>query len=120
MDYSETQLAHGRTVLRHALAWREMNPRAWGYACAIALKDAKGGRRVGSQRLVEIIRARDFTDEAGRPTKVNNDFSPIFARLLIVEHPEVAPFVERRESVYDAIMCDVLPPSCTDCGVRHA
>lgn len=119
MNYSEPQLAHGRTVLRHALAWREMNPRAWGYACAIALGDARNGKRVGSQRLVEIIRAHDFTDEAGRPTKVNNDFAPIFARWMIAEHPEVAPFVERRESVYDLLLRDMLPPSGRDSGGRH-
>lgn len=102
--YTPEQLDRAESTLNRFYQWREDNPQAWAFAEAIALNKAARGQRVSVRALVEAIRAHDLADVDGRPPKPNNDYAPIVARVLIIEHPEVSPHVERRRSVYDALL----------------
>ena len=102
--YTPEQLDRAESTLNRFYQWREDNPQAWAFAEAIALNKAARGQRVSVRALVEAIRTHDLADVDGRPPKPNNDYAPIVARVLIIEHPEVSPHVERRRSVYDALL----------------
>lgn len=85
-----------------AREWADRNPDAWGAMVAIATEHAAEGRRIGTQDLIERIRWHDFTSTDGTRTRINNNLSPALARLLVAEHPEVAPYVHLRKSKFDA------------------
>lgn len=102
--YTPEQLKRGRLKLLDAQAWRKDNPRAWHYIVRYALDAAANGRRLGGQEVVEAVRAHDFTDEYGRPTRVNNDHAAVFVRLLVAEYPQLDTLIERRASVFDLLM----------------
>lgn len=102
--YTDEQLDRARHTLHDAITWQGENPRAWDFIVRTALDLGANGKRIGAQRLIEDVRARDFTDELGMPTKTNNNYAPVFARLLVYEHPHLLPLVELRSSAIDAIM----------------
>lgn len=102
--YTPEQLDRAESTLNRFYKWREDNPQAWAFAEAIALNQAARGQRVSVRALVEAIRAHDLADVDGRPPKPNNDYAPIVARVLIIEHPEVSPHMERRRSVFDVLL----------------
>lgn len=102
--YTAAQLDRAETILNRFYQWREDNPSAWEYMEAIALNKAAQGQRVSARALIETIRAHDLTDVDGRPSKPNNDYAAAMARTLTIEHPEIAPHVERRSSIYDVLL----------------
>lgn len=91
-----------RAVLREARAWTENNPGAWAYIERRALEEAGAKRRVSVSRLVEEVRALEWTPRDGGRFKVNNSFQAAFSRMLADEHPEVRRYIEQRRSRFDA------------------
>lgn len=89
------------TVEIRANEWIGLNPDLWERLEAHCLNEAAHERRISVQWLIEDVRAHDYVNRIGDPCKVNNSFAPIFARRLIKEHPELAPFIETRRSIYD-------------------
>lgn len=102
--YSPEQLRRGKLTLSHAMLWRKFNADAWGYIVRLALDLVARGEHFGAQYLVECVRSKAFVDSFGNDTKTNNSFAPIFARWLVLEHPETRPFIELRRSVYDVLI----------------
>lgn len=109
-QFTDSQLARGRRKLIQFHQWRYDNPRAYEYGVSYALACHENGQHVGGSGIVEAIRSKDFTDEHGNPTRTNNDYAPIIARLIVVEHPHMRGSLEMRSSVYDAF----IPTDTTD------
>lgn len=103
-QYTEDQLERGRKTLRRAERWRRNNPRAWAAIEARAARLAAKGERIGVQHLIEEMRWKDYTDVRGDPTRTNNSYQPVFARWLCLENPACARLIERRPSVFDALL----------------
>ena len=102
--YTPEQLDRAEDMLHRFWQWRETNPAAWAFAEVFALDKAARGQRVSARAIIEAIRARDFADVSGRPTRTNNTHAAILSRVLTIEHPEITPHVERRVSVYDELL----------------
>lgn len=81
--------------------WIEQNPDVWARFVTRCLWDAAHDRRISVQYLIEDVRKHDYVNRIGDPCKINNSYSPIFARKLIEQYPELRPFIEIRRSVYD-------------------
>lgn len=113
--YSSEKLDHAKKTLNRFMRWRESNMGAYTYAERHALLLHNRGERIGAQALIELIRNKDFWDADGRPTTINNGFSPILARVLISEHPELQESIELRRCIYDVI----LGGAASDIDVRH-
>lgn len=102
--YSTLQLDRAQKTLDRFMRWRENNMGAYVCAERHALLLHNRGERIGAQALIELIRNKDFWDADGRPTTINNGFSPILARVLISEHPELRESIELRRCIYDVIL----------------
>ena len=89
------------TVEIRAREWRKLNSDVWAKFERHCLNEAAHERRVSVKWLIEDVRAHDYVNRIGDPCKINNSFAPIFARMLIHDHPELAHFIETRSSVYD-------------------
>ena len=108
--YSNRTIENGRRVLREAAKWQRPTPPAWSYIVREALRLAAEGKRIGVQRLIEYVRAHDFADTEGKPTKTNNSFVPVFSRQLVRKYPRLSDYIERRASVFDVIGVGECPP----------
>lgn len=104
LDERKEAIERAKKKLADAKYWVLTNPRAWRYMADTAMHQAAEGKKVSGRQLVENVRKRDFADTYGAPTKVNNNYTPIFARLLVAEHPQLAKHVEFRRTVLDEIM----------------
>ena len=80
--------------------WIENNPAAWNYMVSQAVKSANAGRRFGIGALCEHVRWHMFA-KGDENFKLNNNYRAHFARRIIAEHPEVAPYISTRGSVLD-------------------
>lgn len=88
-------------VLHGAREWVKLNPKIWQKWTGAALDAARHERRVSIGLLMEQTRSCDHVNGNGDLTLINNDYSPIFARLMVEEHPELKPFIELRKSRFD-------------------
>lgn len=103
-EYTEKQIARGLRKLHRAEGWRHDNPDAWGYIVGVATEQARREQPISGRMLIEAVRHKAFTDLEGEDTRTNNDYAPVVARWLAVEHPETARFIERRKTVFDLLM----------------
>lgn len=88
-------------VKARALRWIECNPVLWNRFKDYATSEAEHKRRISVQWLIENVRKFDQVNDFGEPLKVDNSFSPFFARELIRECPQVRPFLKTRRSRFD-------------------
>lgn len=102
--YSTEQLECGTLKLQSFRRWQADNPPAWSYGERFALDAYAAGHSVGGRAVVEAIRRRDFADRYGRPTKTNNDYAAIIARVLLREHPQMMQAIELRPCVFDVLL----------------
>ena len=102
--YTDKQIANGRRKLYRAEQWRRDNPQAWGYLVSVARERAARELPISGRRLIEAVRGKAFTDTKGRDTKTNNDYAAIVARWVAMEHPETAPYIEHRKTVFDLLV----------------
>ena len=87
---------------RHrAELWRHGNPDAWAYLVKLAVNEVRHKRRFSMQYLIEEVRRKSFVDERGMPSVIDNTIKPALTRLLIEDHPEVAPYMETRRAMCD-------------------
>lgn len=103
-EYAPEAIERAKEKLRDFHDWHADNMRAWLWAERFALEAAAAGRHVGGAAIVEAIRGRDFADRWGTPTKTNNDFAPIIARVLLRHHPELRGHIELRKSAFDLLI----------------
>ena len=102
-QYTARQLDRARQTLHRAEQWRRDNPQAWRCIVAHALDLASKQQPIAAQALIESVRKKAFIDKHGNDTRTNNSFASVFARWLIVEHPQTAPCIELRRSAFDAL-----------------
>lgn len=85
-----------------ACEWRRLNPTVWREWEKQALAHATKGQCFSMASLVQAARWKDRVNSNGEPVRVNNNYSPIWARMLAAEHPEVEPYIQMRHSKYAA------------------
>ena len=94
--------AKGERFRREADEWIEKNPESLVYMTEQALLSASIGRRFGMKALVEHVRWHLSTTRTDKEYKLNSNWPAAFARRLIEEHPEIAPYISTRHSVLDS------------------
>ena len=104
MTYTEKQLDNGRRKLYRAEQWRRDNPDAWRFIVDMATRQARQGQPISGSMLIEAVRHKAFVDREGEDTKTNNDYAPIVARWIALEHPETARYIEHRKTVFDVLI----------------
>ena len=102
--YTERQIKRGRRVLGRAETWRKVNPEAWRFIVRTATELAERQQPISGSMLIEAVRHKAFLDREGNDTKTNNDYAPIVARWLAIEHPETAPYIKQRATVFDLLV----------------
>jgi hypothetical protein len=58
---------------------------------------SRGARRIGVKAIWEAMRFDAMVRTDTRDFKLNNDFTALYARLLIERHPLLADVIETRE-----------------------
>lgn len=81
--------------------FRRRNPEFWHDLKAWALNEAAHMRRFSVSYFVEHYRWQDRVNSEGEPFKINDHYIPIWARMLVSEHPELRGFIELRKSAWD-------------------
>ena len=104
MTYTDNQVARGRHILHRAEQWRRDCPEGWNYVVRVALGLARDGQPISGRGLVEAVRRKGFVDRRGNDSKVNNDFSPVFSRWLLVDYPQTAEHIEKRKTVFNELI----------------
>ena len=104
MSYTDEQMERGRRKLHRAEQWRRANPEAYRYAENMAMEQARNEQPVSARELVDAVRRKIFTDSDGRDARPNNDYAPIWGRWIAAEHPETAPYIEHRKTVFDVLV----------------
>ena len=90
--------------ISEARQWVEDNPNIWADIRSWALACKQHSGRCSIYDYAQRIRWHDYADKYGRKTVVNNDWVPIFARLLVAELPELRETLEMRASRYDLLL----------------
>lgn len=102
-DFTTQETRRGEELASAAYEWIHENERAF---CAIAAdikRDARAGRRASPYRAVENMRAKEFTDAHGHTTRTPNALVPVLARIIVLDFPELRPFVHMSRSCVDAV-----------------
>lgn len=86
-----------------ALRWVERNPQAWGAITAKACGYARRGRHFSMRYLLEWARMDLPVDAGGDGFRIENDYIPVFARMLVEQHPECRQYVSLRRTRFDAL-----------------
>lgn len=104
MDGADDYMVHYTLLEARADEWIRLNPALWRKFTAHCLNEVAHNRRISVRWLIEEVRKRDHVNRNGDPVKVNNNYSPIFARRLIAEHPELRGAIELRRCIHDVMM----------------
>ena len=102
--YSDEEIAHARANRREAREWMVENRQAFNAMERYVLRRAARGVVTTRAHLVALVRGHDYTGEHGRPTQVNHTHVAYIARVIVLKHPSVAPFVEFRRCALDVLM----------------
>ena len=86
-----------------AREWREKNPAAWAAMERLALDYADKRIRTSAFELVARLRYGTPTNGTVGGFKFNHTLCPIFARMLIADHPELSRFIEVRKADVDRL-----------------
>jgi len=89
----------GETIQERFEAFHDANPHIYRMLRALALGWVYAGRTHGSMKMFwETLRFQSGTvNSLGEPYKLNNDFTALYARLLMEREPALAGFFEIRE-----------------------
>src|SRR5690242_15420050 len=81
------------------LAFHHENPAVFATFRDIAVRLYKRGvRHYGARCIMEVVRYESALRMAGEPWKVNNNYVPYYARLLMAQDSRFVGFFEIRES----------------------
>lgn len=97
-------MASGAEVAWRAQQWRAENNQAWQYMADLADNEAAHERHFSVRWLMEEARKLDFVDRNGDLFRINNNYNPVFARMLIQDHPELSDYIETRRSKVDGLV----------------
>lgn len=92
-------------------AYHEANPEVYAKLREFALQAKASGRRhFGINMLHERLRWYTLVEAKRDTFKVNNNYRPFYARLLMKQEPELAGFFElRRAPTADRIVQEIVP-----------
>ena len=90
-----------------AMSYAERNPAIMSDFECYALDCAARGHRISAQHFFEGVRARDRVDSKGGDAhKVDNNWLPVFARLLVKRNPRFKKRITLRKSRFDPLIQD--------------
>lgn len=100
-DLKEPELPQGRqlTIDQQFIYFHRANPHIYGNLKALALSAQRKGQTFGIKALFEILRwqyAQVATTTMGEPFKLNNNYTALYARMLMHREPELAGYFETR------------------------
>lgn len=85
-------------VLARFKAWHQENPQVYREFKRLASQmKATGRERYSARTIMEVLRWHYDLKTAGGVFELNDNFTPIYVRLLIHNHPEFEGFFELRE-----------------------
>jgi hypothetical protein len=86
------------SVLRRFNEWHGANPHVYQQFKTLAFQMLKTGRqRYSARTIIEVMRWHYDLETTGDVFELNDNFTPIYVRLLIHHHPEFTNFFELRE-----------------------
>ena len=78
------------------------HPEVWGYFLQFAFQVIRRGyKNYGARDLLHRIRWETSVVEGGKPFKINNNWSPYYARMFHRTYPEHVGFFRNRKSRAD-------------------
>ena len=78
------------------------NPHVYAAFTLYALRlAAKGRRRYSARTIIEVIRWTHDVETTGPEYRINDHYSPYYARLFHADHPEHAGLFETRKAAAD-------------------
>lgn len=98
VEFNDALFAHtDPRLLRRFAAYHAENPDVYAEFKAFAARiKATGRQKYSAWVIIQAIRWTRDVQTTGDVFKVNNDFIAIYARLLMVQHPEYRGFLELR------------------------
>lgn len=94
-------------VVARFKAWHYQNPHIYEHFKTLAYEmKATGRTRYSARTIIEVMRWHYNLQTRGNVFKVNDDFVPIYVRLLICDHPEFFGFFELRKVRSRGILSD--------------
>lgn len=86
------------TIEEQFVAFHAAHPEVFERLVDLARQAERAGfRRIGMKRLYEVLRWQVQIDRGDEEFALNNNFTSRYARLLVVEHPELAHLFETRK-----------------------
>ena len=84
------------------IAWLRKNPAIWQGFVQKALYAYRGDHkhRFGAKAILEILRWESFVSDADKTFKINNNYAPDLARLVMDCKPEMKGYFKIRGSAY--------------------
>jgi hypothetical protein len=96
-DYTNCQ-----TIAERFEAFHARNPQVYGALRDMALElRRRGHRQYGIKALFEVLRFNAAMQTHGDPFKLNNNYTALYARLLMDNEPELVGFFELRRRTAD-------------------
>lgn len=87
-----------REMLERFKKYHRENPRIYEEFKRLAFEMKKTGRtRYSAETIINVIRWHSDIATSGDVFEINNDFKPIYVRLLIYHYPEFLDFFELRK-----------------------
>ena len=100
---AKTGFMSAETMKANAEAWKARNPFAWDIIKATAQKCIKEQRRFSVKRALEDLRDAPGIVWGEDEFRISNSYSPVFARMLIKELPELANYTVLKRSKVDRL-----------------
>jgi hypothetical protein len=83
-------------LLGRFLAFHRAQPHVYRAVLRLAeARVARGVRRIGMKGLWEDV--REELESTGQPWAFDNSYTSLFARLILIQHPEWAALIETRK-----------------------
>jgi hypothetical protein len=84
-------------VLDRFKDWHRANPHVYSHFKQLAFKmKATGRQRYSARTIMEVLRWHYDLKTVGDVFEINNNFTPLYVRLLIHNHPQFTDFFELR------------------------
>jgi hypothetical protein len=97
-DYADCQ-----TIQERFDAFHDRNPQVYRALRDMALEmRRRGHRQYGIKALFEVLRFNHAMQTHGDAFKLNNNYTALYARLLMDNEPELADFFETRRRTSEA------------------
>jgi len=84
------------TIDQQFLHFHRANPHIYGNLKALALNAARKGQKFGIKALFEILRWQYAQASRGDQFKLNNNYTALYARMLMHREPELSGYFETR------------------------